>query len=513
MPLKIVTGGTVDAADGTLVSSGNHFAFTALDGVITLHLRCDDDTYSADQTITVPSDGDVELSLDGGSTWKTSADNPIPVATGVGLSGLDVGDLNFAVKLRQHASTASTSGQITSDGTFTACTALSDVTSFAVAAGASQIVVSWAAVTNRTRYQVDRATDSGFTTGVTLGVYTGTGLTFTDTGLASGTTYYYRIKAVGTYRYKDSANFATANVATFTAAFTSASVTASSYPLGIVEGPDGNLWVTLANADKIARISPSLGTVDEFACATGITGPNGICVFGGNIWYAGTGGIVKISTFSGTPTQTKYTPVAFGYGIVGGPDGNLWVTAADRNFHKINPSTGALTTSYLAVSGSDLRWIASDGTDLYATNRKDATGAVSRCTTSGTITTTALPDASAGPFGITYNPTDGLLYVVGQDAAKVYKVTTGATQTFTGYLIAAGARPGYCCVGQGGRIYSAGYDSSFKNIYSMAAGGGSFTNHSATWAGSGIGQLCGHSNGATYVCGYAGSANVGRLVT
>lgn len=212
MGLKIVTGGTTDAADGTLVSSGNHFVFAAVDTVLDLHLRCDDDTYSADQTISLPSDGDVEISFDGGSTWKDYADSPANVVTGIGIGGLDVGDLNFPIKLRQHASTASTAGQISSDGTFSACTALADVTSFVATPGGTQVALSWAAVTNRTYYRIDRALDAGFTSGVALDIsplLTATSLT--DTGLTNGVTYYYRIKAVGTYRYKDSASYATAN--------------------------------------------------------------------------------------------------------------------------------------------------------------------------------------------------------------------------------------------------------------------------------------------------------------
>mgnify|MGYP000974690891 CR=1 FL=1 len=204
MALKIVTGGTTGAADGTLVSSSNKITFTAVDTPVNAHMRCDDDTYSADETFTLPSDGSVQVSFDGGSTWYGAADSPRSV-------GVDIGDLNVAIKLRQHASTASTSGSFSTDGTFVAASALADVTGFTVTPGDTQNAVSWSAVANRTRYQVDRATNSGFTTGVTLGVYTGTGTSFTDTGLTNGTTYYYRIKAIGTGRYNDSANYATGN--------------------------------------------------------------------------------------------------------------------------------------------------------------------------------------------------------------------------------------------------------------------------------------------------------------
>lgn len=210
MSLKIVTGGTTGAADGTLESSSNKVAFTALDAAVDLHVRADDDTYTGDQTITVPTE--LQVSFDAGATWHGSGENPIPFVTGLGTIGTDIGDLNYPIKIRQHASAAPGSGAWTTDGTFAAATALSDVTGFTVTPGSSQNALSWSAVSNRTAYRIDRATDSGFTTGVALDISPGqTSTSFTDTGLTPGTVYYYRVKAVGTVRYKDSASYATGN--------------------------------------------------------------------------------------------------------------------------------------------------------------------------------------------------------------------------------------------------------------------------------------------------------------
>lgn len=516
MPANVYKSGTTGAADGTLVTSGTKFVFTAVDTVLDLHVRCAADTYSADAVFDLPSDGDVEISLDGGSTWKDVADNPIAIVTGIGIGGLDLGDLNHPFKIRQHASTATVSGQIATDGTFTACTALADVTGFTATPGRQKVSLAWSAVANRTYYRIDRATNSGFTTGVALDISPNhTAVTFTDTGLTAGTTYYYRIKAVGTYRYSDSASYATANAAVYATGFSSATTSASSNPIDLVEGPDNNIWATLNGGGKIARITPDAATVDEFAIPSSGTGPVGICVLGGNIWYCNNGtsaGITKISTFSGTPTQTHYTSgFTAPYDCIAGPDGNLWVTDG-QYFRKVNPSTGAVTASYDAGSGHDLRFLATDGTDLFASDRH-STPKIARCTTAGTVTTTNTTDAASDPVDICWDAASSRLYMVAQALGKIYKITAGATQTFdAAYTVNASSQITCVVVGPDGRIYTNGANASFKNIYSMASGGGSFTTETAISAGTSSFKMILHSSGAIWVAEFAAAAKVSRYV-
>jgi hypothetical protein len=85
--------------------------------------------------------------------------------------------------------------------------------SFAAAAASdTQINVSWAVVPNATGYVVDRATNVGFTTGVTLAIYSGSGTSYNDTGRTASTQYFYRIRATAA-GYVDS-NYSTANATT-----------------------------------------------------------------------------------------------------------------------------------------------------------------------------------------------------------------------------------------------------------------------------------------------------------
>lgn len=220
MALKIVTGGTTGAADGTLVSSGNKLTFSALNTAINAHIRCDDGYWSSDQGFTLPAE--VEVSFDGGSTWLGSGTNP--------NTAPEIEDVNYPIKLRQTTSSASTSGSFTTDGSYTAITALSDVSGLSATPGDTQVALSWSAVTNRTYYNVQRATDSGFTANLVTLTSTWTATTLSDTGLTNGTTYYYRVKAVGTGRYSDSANWATTSAtpaSSFTDNFSSLDTTST----------------------------------------------------------------------------------------------------------------------------------------------------------------------------------------------------------------------------------------------------------------------------------------------
>ena len=277
---------------------------------------------------------------------------------------------------------------------------------------------------------------------------------------------------------------------------------ASSNPIGGCQGPDGNLWVCLYSTSKIARITPG-GTVTEFACVSGAVNPLDICSDGTNLWYTATDCVVKVSgALTGTPTQTKYGSITGAYGIAYGPDGNLWVTNGGTGFMKVTTG-GSLSNTYtVAQSGSSLRFICTDGVDLYATNRYSATGGVSRCTTAGSTQTTVCPDTGAGPIGICSDGTD--VYVTGQDVGKLYKVTTGATQTFTGYTIGgAGSQVNGCAVGPDGRIYVAGYNASFNNLYSIPAGGGTVTTETAfTTASANAWDVFAGSAGAVWVNEY-----------
>lgn len=75
----------------------------------------------------------------------------------------------------------------------------------------SGATLTWGTVTNATGYVVERATNVGFTTGLTT-VYTGSALTTPVTGLSAATQYYFRVHPTATG--STTINYATLNLTT-----------------------------------------------------------------------------------------------------------------------------------------------------------------------------------------------------------------------------------------------------------------------------------------------------------
>ncbi|MBV9027798.1 MAG: hypothetical protein JO311_04225 [Candidatus Eremiobacteraeota bacterium] len=112
--------------------------------------------------------------------------------------------------------------------------------------------------------------------------------------------------------------------------------TASSKPVGITLGADGNLWFTEFAGSKIGVLAHD-GTISENVTPTGHAEPNGIASGAGpnlNVWFTETAlGQVGQITVSGPP-YTEYGLPATGahpVGIALGADGNMWVTDVGTN--------------------------------------------------------------------------------------------------------------------------------------------------------------------------------------
>lgn len=505
--IVLVTGGTTGLTDGTLVDESNRLVFTSTTP-LEVHVRCIPGYWSVDQAFYVPDGSEaaipLEVSFDDGTTWEGWVDNPVCP---------EIEDVNFPVLLRQTEAIVGTlDTDFRTDGSYTAIEVLSTPTLTATVGGATQVDLSWTNVSNEDGYVLQRS-PNGSTGWSTIATKAANATTHSDTGLSAGTRYWYRVAAVGSGRYSDS-GWGTDDALPLAPGITHYTVGVN--PIGLCEDQHGNVWVAALTASELQRITPG-GTVTTFSMADAADDPRVIASDGTNLYVTHATGMTKVSgDLTGTPTIARTTAMGATYGVAIGSDGYLYATDSSTKVKKIDPATMAVVTAWgtsgeKETSGATFRYItAGDSGFLYACDRANNRVykiAVANATANANIGTG--PDASADFMDIVYNGTD--LYVVGQGAGKIYRVTLAGT--YTGTVIGASTSlVTGIAIGADGRVYTAGYDASYKNIYSIAAGAtpGTPTNHGALTAG-GNWDVLGHSNGTIWVAEY-GSAKVARLV-
>ena len=112
--------------------------------------------------------------------------------------------------------------------------------------------------------------------------------------------------------------------------------TTAALPDGIAAGPDGALWFTEFNGNKIGRITTA-GVVTEVVIpfpATLTPTPQDIAAGpDGNLWFTEyNGNRIGRVTVQGTVTSfTVPTKPASLHGIAAGPDGNVWFAESSGN--------------------------------------------------------------------------------------------------------------------------------------------------------------------------------------
>jgi streptogramin lyase len=101
-------------------------------------------------------------------------------------------------------------------------------------------------------------------------------------------------------------------------------------PGGIAAGPDGNLWFTEENGNRIGRITPG-GAISEFTAGLS-AGAKPVEITAGpvGLWFTESGASnIGLITTAGTISEL---PVgATTDGIVAGPDGHIWFTEPSQN--------------------------------------------------------------------------------------------------------------------------------------------------------------------------------------
>ena len=136
--------------------------------------------------------------------------------------------------------------------------------------------VSWSAVANAIGYQVQRATDSAFTTGVVI-TYSGTALSYIGSGLTPNATYYYRVLAKGTNSFADSPyspNFTLNTPATEDVAWTSANGTGTDGGAGLAVFGNNFTYGTFAGQASGNKGYAGSGTMRYYITDAVTTGAN-----------------------------------------------------------------------------------------------------------------------------------------------------------------------------------------------------------------------------------------------
>jgi streptogramin lyase len=206
--------------------------------------------------------------------------------------------------------------------------------------------------------------------------------------------------------------------------------TLGSAPLGIVAGPDGNLWFTV-NTGQIGRITPS-GTVSEYPLPTPANGrlPEEITTRpDGNLWFTDAySGVIGRITPTGAITLFPLPQSAsWPRGIAAGPDGNLWFTEFKGNrIGHITP--GGTVTEFSLPYPATAPWrivAGPDGNLWFIEAHSDVIG---RITPAGTITQFPLPPGSSPPGGIATGA-DGALWFTEPDTNQIGRITPAGTVT------------------------------------------------------------------------------------
>jgi virginiamycin B lyase len=184
--------------------------------------------------------------------------------------------------------------------------------------------------------------------------------------------------------------------------------TPGSQPMGIVSGPDGNLWFTESNRDVVGRITPQ-GAITEFPTPTKGSQPTVITVGPDrNLWFTEVSGN-KVARMTTSGAVTEYAiPTAYGYplhGITSGPDGAVWFT--EWNAGKVaRVDLAGQVTEFAAGTDTPGFIVAGRDGNLWYTG---SGGALWRMSPSGSTSPVAVGDLT-GVWALTVDRAGNLWY-------------------------------------------------------------------------------------------------------
>jgi streptogramin lyase len=184
-------------------------------------------------------------------------------------------------------------------------------------------------------------------------------------------------------------------------------------PWSIAAGPDGNLWFTERDGNKVGMINPMTHAITEFTVPTASCWPIGITSGpDGNLWFTedASGKIGEIDPTTHAISEFRISPAgAEPWAITSGPDGNLWFTDELNGIGEINPTTHSIST-YLPPTPSDLYGIAAgaDGNLWFTEYTAGQIGMINP--TTHTISEFPVARSGPAPDAITSGPNGSLWF-------------------------------------------------------------------------------------------------------
>jgi 6-phosphogluconolactonase len=389
------------------------------------------------------------------------------------------------------------------------------------------LAVAWSGVADATGYRVYRDTTLGGS--FATEVYDGNATTVIDTGLASGVTYHYKVRASNsggasplsdavsgtTLAFAYAANNGSGTVSAFgidTVTGALAAVSGSPFAAGsgpwcvTVDPADRFLYSANAGANTLSAftIHPSTGaltavTGSPFAAGTNprsvAVDPSGKFLYAAN-YGSGTVSGFTIDAVSGALTPVEGSPFSLSVGNTGPsfllvhPSGTfLHVVNSDSDSivtFAIDDTNGALSEIQMVSCGDLPRGIATDPAGKHLFVAEGGAASVSAYN----ITVAAWPDfeiwarrpfsVGTSPFGVAVDPSGSFLYTTnrGDDDISGYSIdaATGDLVVLADSPFVAGDTPSAVTTVSSGRfIYAANYASNNVSGFSLNTATGELT--------------------------------------
>jgi len=187
-------------------------------------------------------------------------------------------------------------------------------------------------------------------------------------------------------------------------------------PYQITSNPDGNLYFTEYDGNKIARITTA-GVVTEFTIPGPASYPSYI-VSGpdGALWFTqvGTNQIGRMTTAGVFSETTIPTASSSPSGIGVGPDLALWFLEESGLANKVGRITtaGVVTNEFVVPTANSGLMTIVTGADgnLWFTENNNSANKVARMTPAGAFTEFPVPTVNSGPCSITLGPDNAIWF-------------------------------------------------------------------------------------------------------